>query len=80
MTLPIYGSDDVGEVGGEPPVPPSATNFVTSIEGLTGDITLAMLGLDLVDNTPDTDKPVSGPVADALGDISDSIAAGETWA
>lgn len=44
-----------------PPGPPGdpATNLVTSVAGGTGDVTLEDMGLDLVDNTPDVDKPVS---------------------
>src|SRR5436190_12692126 len=37
----------------------------------TFEIDLAALGLDLVDNTPDMSKPVSGPMNAALNDIID---------
>jgi hypothetical protein len=39
---------------------------VTSIDGLNGEVTLQELGLDLVDNTPDTAKPISTATAAAL--------------
>ena len=56
------GNVEIIEVGVQgPPGPPGdpATNLVTSVVGETGDVTLEMMGLDLVDNTPDLSKPVS---------------------
>lgn len=49
----------VGTQGPPGPTGDPATNLVTSVVGETGDVTLEMMGLDLVDNTPDVDKPVS---------------------
>ena len=39
---------------------------VTSIEGFTGPVTLTQLQLDLVDNTPDLEKPISTATQAAL--------------
>lgn len=47
------------------------TGPVMSVGGATGNVTLADLGLDLVDNTPDALKPISTPVANALAGKAD---------
>jgi hypothetical protein len=39
---------------------------VTSVEGMTGVVTLVGLGLDRVDNTSDAEKPISDAAQDAL--------------
>ncbi|ANA85575.1 hypothetical protein SEA_GOIB_28 [Gordonia phage Goib] len=46
----------------------AAQGGVVSVNGQTGTVFLGKsdVGLDRVDNTPDVDKPVSGPVAQAL--------------
>lgn len=50
------------------------TTGVDSIEGETGVVTLTDLGLENVDNTSDTDKPVSTATATALADKADATA------
>lgn len=66
MPLPIYNPPDYGDVGGVPPSPPSGV--VTSVNTLTGDVTItaASLGLGAVNNTSDADKPVSTSTAEAI--------------
>ncbi|MCT8877409.1 beta propeller repeat protein [Shewanella xiamenensis] len=60
----LYGIDDAGSF-----------QLVKSFNGKTGDIVLTASDLKLgnVDNTSDTDKPISTAVADALTQMSDSI-------
>lgn len=50
---------EAGVPGPQGPQGDPATNLVTSVAGGTGDVTLEDMGLDLVDNTSDVDKPVS---------------------
>lgn len=50
---------EAGVPGPQGPQGDPATNLVTSVAGGTGDVTLEDMGLDLVDNTSDLDKPVS---------------------
>lgn len=49
----------------------AAGEGVQSVGGLTGVVTLAQLGLNLVDNTPDTAKPVSVAAVAALAGKAD---------
>lgn len=56
----------VGTQGPPGPTGDPATNLVTSVAGGTGDVTLEDMGLDLVDNTSDLDKPVSTAQQNAL--------------
>ncbi|MCH7424982.1 hypothetical protein [Shewanella sp. MM_2022_3] len=60
----LYGIDDAGSF-----------QLVKSFNGKIGDIVLTASDLKLgnVDNTSDTDKPISTAVADALTQMSDSI-------
>ena len=64
------GQDDIDLAlvpSGEAYTPSIAPTLpVTSIEGLTGAVTLADLDLELVDNTPDAGKPVSTAQAQAI--------------
>lgn len=58
-----------GEAAPAPSVAPIQP--VTSVNGHAGEVTMAELGLDLVDNTPDLEKPVSAAMQLALnGKIS----------
>ena len=63
----------VGTQGPPGPTGDPATNLVTSVVGETGDVTLEMMGLDLVDNTPDVDKPVSTSQQAALDAKVDQV-------
>ena len=57
----------------------AAGEGVQSVGGLTGVVTLAQLGLNLVDNTRDTDKPLSAATVAALAgktDLADPRLAG----
>lgn len=60
-----------------PPVDPGFAP-VQSVNGQTGDVTVtaADVGLGNVDNTPDENKPVSAPVAAALGSKADLTGGG----
>ena len=51
----------------------SPVDGVSSIEGHTGVVSLADLGLDNVDNTADLDKPISTAVQAALDAINDDL-------
>lgn len=53
-----------GDAAPEPMVAPILP--VTSIKGFTGEVTMVELGLDLVDNVRDADKPVSTATSNAL--------------
>lgn len=46
---------------------------VRSLEGLTGVLTKAQLQIDQVDNTRDSEKPVSGPTQQAFTDLMTAI-------
>lgn len=48
---------------------------VSSFDGVTGDVTKAQVGLDLVDNTRDADKQVSVPTQQALTDLMAEVEA-----
>ena len=54
------------------------TSFVYSVNGKIGDVVVSVddLGLSLVDNTPDLEKPLSNPTRLALEDLESRLSNG----